>query len=352
MAGKFGFISHPLEVRDLRRRYGCFGWFPERWMEAAACRLPPGPPVPVRGIRSPFNEAEGWLVQLPLTGRQIMSLSEKIVIDKIVAGGRLAERRGARIIGLGGLTALVGDAGRIVAHRLEAGVTTGISYTVYTAIEAVRVAARSQGIDLAGAEVVVLGAAGPVGRVCSLLMAQHCRHLTLVGDQEARLEVVAAEVLRETGLSAQVSMDVKKSLAPADVIIAVSSAVDAAVEAGGLKSGAIICDVVPPRALSRQVAEARADVLVIEGGVVDAPGDVKCGPDGGQPPKACLPDMAETMILALEERYDDSTLGWACSLEDVHEIARLAGKHGFRVSGARRYEPRGSQALTMKIRSR
>ncbi|MER3467826.1 MAG: hypothetical protein C4312_04505, partial [Thermoflexus sp.] len=47
---------------------------------------------------------------------------------------------------------------------------------------------------------------------------------------------------------------------------------------------------------------------------------------------------AETMILALEGRYESFTLGRNLQIEKVEEIARLARKHGFRVAGFRAFE--------------
>ena len=48
--------------------------------------------------------------------------------------------------------------------------------------------------------------------------------------------------------------------------------------------------------------------------------------------------MAETMILAMEDRYECFTLGRELSLDRVEEIARLADKHGFRLAGFRSFE--------------
>ncbi len=48
--------------------------------------------------------------------------------------------------------------------------------------------------------------------------------------------------------------------------------------------------------------------------------------------------MAETIILALEQRYDDYTLGGEVQLARVDEIHALMRKHGFRLSGFRRFE--------------
>ena len=48
--------------------------------------------------------------------------------------------------------------------------------------------------------------------------------------------------------------------------------------------------------------------------------------------------MAETMVLALEGRFEDYTVGKDISLERVKEITTLAGKHGFSLSGFRSFE--------------
>jgi predicted amino acid dehydrogenase len=82
----------------------------------------------------------------------------------------------------------------------------------------------------------------------------------------------------------------------------------------------------------------RPDVLVIEGGAVEVPGEVDFHLDFGFPPRTSYACMAETMILALENRYESFSLGRELSLERVHEIAALAAKHGFRLAGFRSFE--------------
>ena len=54
---------------------------------------------------------------------------------KIIKAGKVAEKLGAKIVGLGAFTSIVGDAGVTVANNLNIAVTTGNSYTVATALE-------------------------------------------------------------------------------------------------------------------------------------------------------------------------------------------------------------------------
>ena len=71
-----------------------------------------------------------------------------------------------------------------------------------------------------------------------------------------------------------VSQDIRTSLQEADIVITVTSALDFLIEPGDLKPGAVVCDVARPRNVSRDVSLKRNDVLVIEGGVINVPGDV------------------------------------------------------------------------------
>ena len=99
-----------------------------------------------------------------------------------------------------------------------------------------------------------------------------------------------------------------------------------------------MCDVARPQRRSVRVVQERNDVLVIEGGVVEVPGDVNFNFNFGFPPKTAYACMSETMMLALEGRYESFTLGKTVSLEQVEEISRLADKHGFKLAGFRSFE--------------
>ena len=65
---------------------------------------------------------------------------------------------------------------------------------------------------------------------------------------------------------------------------------------------------------------------------MDVPGEVDFGFDFGLPPGKAYACMAETMVLALEGRYECYSLGKEIQVGQVREIAQLARKHGFRVS--------------------
>ncbi len=347
---KFAFILHPIYHSDIIKKYPFLKTLPENVLEKLFGRLPPLKISEIKGVESSYNKAEGWFVACPLSSNQIMTLSEDYVLNKIIKAGKKAEELGAKVVGLGALTSVVGDAGITVAKNLNIPVTTGNSYTVATAIEGVKKACQMMGFTHETAHVAVIGASGAIGKVMAKKFARESRWLTLLGREKAKLETVAAEIQKDSGMAARVSKDIN-SLAEADIVVAVTGSTDTVITGNELKPGAIVCDVARPRDVSWRVAEARDDILVIEGGVVEVPGDVDFNFNFGFPPKTAYACMAETMILALEQRYESYTLGRKLSIEQVERIGELAKKHGFNLAGFRSFEKAVSQETIEQIKT-
>ena len=348
---RFGFLIHPISVRkDVARKYPIVKYLPERWVEGLVRHISPKTVSHITGVRSLTGaEAEGWFVGCPLTPRQFLELDPQYVTGKIIDAAKVAQRDGAKIVGLGAYTSIAGDGGITVARNVDIAITTGNSYTCYTAIEGACRGAELMGVTPGQACVAVVGASGSIGRVCAhLLAADGVGELLLLGRNTARLHEVAAEL--PSGVVARVSTDLDTLLLQADIIVTVTSAVDAVIEPRHLKPGAVVCDVSRPRDVSVRVAEQRNDVLIVEGGVVAVPGDVAFHFNFGFPPKTSYACMAETMILALEGRYESYSLGKDLELEKVREIGRLADKHGFKLAGFRSFEKAVTPEQIARIR--
>lgn len=337
---RFAFIIHPVDVkRDAARKYPIARYLPERWVEQLLRRKEPMVVSRITGIRSLTGATtEGWFIGCPLSPRMMLNLPLDFVYQKIIRCGQIAQELGAEIIGLGAFTSVVGDGGITVARNLDIAVTTGNSYTVATAIEAAALGAEKMGIDIANATVAVVGATGSIGRTCAEALAPRAATILLLGRDESRLEPIAQQLRPVARGTVRVSTDLSRDLPTADVIVTVTSAVDAVIYPKDLKSGAVVVDVARPRDVSVRVARERDDVLVIEGGLVEVPGNVDFGFDFGFPPRMAYACMAETMMLALEGRIESFTLGKEVSLQQVQTTQALAHKHGFRLAGFRSFE--------------
>ncbi|MBZ0278275.1 MAG: shikimate dehydrogenase [Anaerolineae bacterium] len=354
MDDTFAFIIHPIDIKkDVSRKFPILGKIlTERQINFFSRFFPPVYLSEVSGIRSldTGRELRGWLIACPFTPPTMMSVPVEVAYKKIVATGHMAEELGARILGLGAYTSVVGDAGKTIADRLQVPVTTGDSYTIVMAVEAVREAARVMDIPIRDARVAVVGATGAIGKTCAQMIAGESADLTLVGRRVDALEAVR-ELCEGRGAEVHASTDVN-AIYNADLVLTVTSALDAVIEPKHLKPGAVVCDVARPRDVSVQVAAERDDVLVIEGGMVEVPGPVDFGFDFGFPPKMSYACMAETMALALEGRYEDYTIGKDISVEQAQEIGEIASRHGFRLSGFRSFGKEVSTATIDSVRER
>lgn len=353
---KFAFIIHPLDMGHITRKYRIAKKIPERLVTGTLKYKRPWPISEITGIKSATGkEARGWLIVVPLLPHQILNLREKYVVKKIVKACKVASKLGAKIVGLGAFTAMVGGGGRVIAEEAEIAVTTGNTYTIATAVEGATKAASLMDVKLNKACVAVVGATGSIGSVCAQIMASQVDTLYLVGRDERKLAKVAEEVKRKIadgGARVNYMTDVSRAVGGADIIISVTSAIDFIICPEDIKPGAIVCDVARPRDVAEMVAEVRDDVLVIDGGVVKVPGEVDFHYDIGLPKGLALACEAETMVLALEGRYEDCTIGRDISIEQVEEMNRLAWKHGFELAGFRSFEKALSLEQIEQIKSR
>jgi predicted amino acid dehydrogenase len=337
----FAFIIHPIDPkRDVSRKFPFLGRvLNEKQIDFFSTYFPPVFISEIDGIRSEATKKEikGWFIACPFTPRRMMELPERTVYRKIIQTGRMAEKLGAQILGLGAFTSVVGDAGITIAKSLDVPVTTGDSYTVIVAIEAIQKAAAEMEIPLETSTASVVGATGAIGQVCADLLADDVERLILIGRRQEKLEELRdrLKVHARAELVVSTKMDV---LADSQLILTVTSAVHDVIRPEHLQPGSVICDVARPRDVSAMVAAMRDDILVIDGGMVDVPGAVDFHFNFGFPPGKAYACMAETIALALEGRFEDYTLGKHLTRERVEEIGSIARKHGFRLSGFRSFE--------------
>ncbi|HUH96153.1 MAG TPA: hypothetical protein VLZ89_02270 [Anaerolineales bacterium] len=349
----FAFIIHPIDPkRDVSRKYPLLGKvLTENQINFFSTFFPPVYLSEIDGITSAATgkQIKGWFVACPYTPKRMLELPERTVYRKIIQTGRMAEKLGAQILGLGAFTSVVGDAGVTIAEGLAIPVTTGDSYTVSLAVQAIREAAKRMDIRLDQATAAVVGATGAIGRVCAELLAGDVERLILIARDRDRLEALRGRLGGGVRAELIVSTDLEQ-LARAQLILTVTSAVHDIIRPEYLQPGSIVCDVARPRDVSAMVAAARDDILVIDGGMVNVPGPVDFHFDFGFPEGKAYACMAETMALALEGRFEDYTIGKDITLERVNAITTIAQKHGFRLSGFRSFEREVTEAQIESVR--
>jgi predicted amino acid dehydrogenase len=341
---RFAFIIHPLEVGFIHK-HPWFRWtryLPDTLVEGVAAFIPPLYLSRITGGRSPVTgqRIEGYLYSLGATPRQMMQHSERFTYLRLNLAARMAQRRGARIMGLGAFTSVVGDAGITVAHESDIAVTSGNSLTVAATLEAAKQAVTQMGAtDLTRGKAMVIGATGSIGSVCSRLLAQAIQDVVLVSIEPEKLIELKRNIIKETPEArVTIATNANDHTAECDLIVTATSAFGQRIlDISRCKAGAVICDVARPPDVNPEEAALRQDVLVIESGEVLIPGEIDFGYDIGLPPKTAYACLAETALLAMEGRFEDYTLGRNISIERVKEIYKLFKKHEFQLAGLRSF---------------
>ncbi len=341
---RFAFVIHPLDVGFIHK-HPSLKWtryLPDPLIESVAAYMPPFFVSRITGGKSPATgqRIEGMLISLGATPRRMMAHGERFTYRRLNAAARMAERKGARIMGLGAFTSVVGDAGITVAHEADIAITSGNSLTVAATLEAAKQAVIQMGAtDLTRGKVMIIGATGSIGAVCSRLLAQAIFNVVLVSIEPERLIDLKRKIQEETpGAVVQIATSPGELIGDCDLVVSATSAFgQRVIDITKCKPGAVICDVARPPDVNQAEAALRPDVLVIESGEVLIPGEVDFGYNIGLPPRTSYACLAETALLAMEGRFEDYTLGRNITMDRVKEIYRLFKKHGFQIAGLRSF---------------
>jgi predicted amino acid dehydrogenase len=343
-ANRFAFVLHPLTVDYLAKhpRYRWTRHLPRRLVESAAAYMPASHVGRAVGGRSPSTgqPIDGLIYALGATPRQMLTRAPEFTYRRLDQAVRDAAARGARIVGLGAFTKVVGDAGVTVARRAPIPVTTGNSLTIAATLETAKLTARRMGWpDLAHGRAMVVGATGSIGSVCSRLLAAAVRDVVLVSIEPERLAALERTIEAETP-GARVALDTTTAahVGDCDLIVTATSAFGQRVlDVSQCKPGAIILDVALPPDISAEEAAVRPDVLVVESGEVLIPGPVDFSFDIGLPRGVAYACLAEAALLAMEGRFECFTLGRDVDPARVKEIYRLFRRHGFEIAPLRTF---------------
>jgi predicted amino acid dehydrogenase len=336
---KFAFLTY---APPIRQSQGMARYLPQ-WMADRTIARPPAVSLSrLRGIRSRASgeEVEGLLLALDTMPGRLLKRPPAFTHRRLLQAARVAERMGARLMGLGAFASAVHDSGFAVAQRSTIGITSGSSLAVAAAIEAAR-----RGMLLMRGEhggmvrAVVVGANGAIGIVCARQLAGDAGEIVLIGPHPERLLTLKQTIERETpGARVIAATRLDTYLSSADlIIVAARVRSEGAFDVEKLKPGAVICDIAIPASLTEADAARRPDVLLIDGGVLKLPGDPNLDLGAGLLAGAANASLAEAALLAMDGKFGDYSVGRGVEIRRVREIERLMEKHGLELAGLRSF---------------
>ncbi|MBL8329829.1 MAG: dehydrogenase [Rubrivivax sp.] len=342
---RFAFVIHPLSQEFIRKGFPIPKGTPKFIMdkvETVAAHMPPMVYCKMENIISPTGaEAEGWLITVGGTPKEMLARSPEFTYRRLLMASKMAEKMGAQIMGLGAFTKVVGDAGITVARRSRLPITTGNSYSASGALWAAADAMKRMGlVELdpktrkVKAKTMVIGATGSIGSVSARLLAMAFDEVVIAARDLKKLEELKKSILEDTpDARVTCSVDYDELLADMDMIVtSTSGAGKKILDITKVKPGCVITDVARPLDLPAAEVAKRPDVLVVESGEIELPTKVKGMKSIGLPPNVIYACLAETIVLALEGRFEVFTIGRDTEWEKVKEIYKLGLRHGMKLA--------------------
>ncbi|MCB9091857.1 MAG: hypothetical protein H6621_02990 [Halobacteriovoraceae bacterium] len=342
---KFAFLVHPLKSTDLVKAKPLrpLRKFPRavKLVEEVSEKIPGFYFGKITGIRSEKTgkEVEGMIYAVSETPKMLLKTNPEKFYQKVDKLTHEAKKRGADIFGLGAYTKIVGDAGVSIAKMAPLPVTTGNSLSAASTLWAANYSVSQMGFvpfkdgKYCG-KVLVIGATGSIGKVTAKLLASKWKEVILVAPRPYKL-MELSEQIKEIVPDAKVvySTDANKHIAEADLIISTTSSPhQKIIDIEKVKPGAVICDVSRPFNVSEDEALLRPDVLVIASGEVELPGDVHLTCNIGLHGSVVYACLAETALLALENRFECFSLSRDLDYKRVQEIDQIARRHGVKLA--------------------
>jgi hypothetical protein len=242
-------------------------------------------------------------------------------------------------MGLGAFTKVVGDAGVTVAKRAPLPITTGNSYSaIGCAVGRARrhaahaPAAQAQGKERVKFKAMVVGATGAIGSACARLLVRAAEEVYLVSPETAKLLALKESIEAESPAP-------RCTWRPAPSTRHRRHGHDRHRHLGRGQEGAGHHEGqarlrdhrrgAPAGPAVRGVAK-RPDVLVVERR--DPAARRRADEEHRPAPGVAYACLAETIVLALEGRFENFTVGRAIEWEKVREIYQLGLKHGMKLA--------------------
>lgn len=404
-AGRFAFLVHPLDVKG----YSDFDQSLEIFSDTQLAELTnrwhdfvePFVVSSTQVTSATGKSTIGDFIVVPYTAEALQALDKEKAESEILKAIAIAVKRGAKIVGLGAYTSVVTAGGRSLLSKVDVPLTTGNSYTVVSGVDALIKSAKKLNLELHQLSAAIVGAGGAIGKASAMLLGEKVARLTLIGNpsrpekSEYRMLKVMAEMYRYLRYSDHgnqeytkgsigdyvkqladipknnaslsewiefvqselensdcpviITVNLGEHLPHADIVLAATSSTETLITSENLKAGAVICDMSRPSNVSQDVLTNRNDVLVIDGGVIEVPGRPSLGWNFGFEKGLAFACMSETIILGLEHKYENTSIGADLNIDYLNELRNYADLHGFKIAGFRSFDAPLSQDIWERV---
>ena len=334
----FAFLLVPESSTELKHIFDWTSFLPDPLVEKFAAYLLPHHLSHMTNLGSPVTKqlVNGFLFTLGVTPQELMRREPAFLAKRLVQAATLAKQLGASLMGLDALPDVIFPAVSTAVSQINLPVSTGrtlgLVATLNTAVIVQNeMASRDQ------QRVLILAATSPLGQRSAAWLAQTGLPLTLFAAEPDRL-LTLKQNLEATGVRSPLNLvtTAEPSLSQASLVIMPEP--QPKLNWRACAPGAVICDLVRPFAHPPEMWHIRPDLLVMQTTAVRLPGTPVLGYDFELFDGAIPPELAELILLSLENEPTAYSLNAVPELEEMHHAANLFTHHQFQLAAGRSYQ--------------
>ncbi len=327
---KVAFIVHPRTEEDTLRKFPFLRVFPISFVRAVMKRFWV---VSVAPIHVGDKRHEGIVLSIPLTAKQMLEDRPRAV-RYIKQAYAYAHKRGAKVVGLGALTASLTHGGTLLNGTDKTPrITTGRLFTSLNVATLVNRGVVACGLDKKNIVVSVVGAAGSIGSAAAQILSfWGYNNLLLIdlSNKKERMEEIASYIKEHNKLATVTISDELSDVRGTQVIVTATSKEGALITSEHVVPGVIIVDDAQPSDVDEELL-MRDDLLILSGGAVRTE-HVKIPFNMGLKDSSTIYScLAEALLLNEMHEVRGSSLGEfrKIDMDSVEELSAVAKQFSF-----------------------
>jgi predicted amino acid dehydrogenase len=275
----FSFIAHPRHLNDVFVALPILKFFSENTVKKILKRIwPLLTSVMETEIKTPEGKTiKGEFITIPATPDMLFR-DLRYARTQINQGITLSKNIGAEVVGLGALLPPVVGGGRYIKKDEDIKVTTGYSFSTHIVMKNIEYLSKILDVNLPETSIGIIGANQKTARFIALELNEKVKHIYLY-DRVCNIKklqrtnssfVIGKEEINHEGHP--VVLNFPDHLNEVDIILNFTSHADLEVISDHVKPGCIIIDDTQPHGISKELAQQRPDILVVDGGLATLPG--------------------------------------------------------------------------------
>ncbi len=334
----FAFLLVPESGAELKQIFDWTRFLPDPLVEKFAAYLLPHHLSHMTNLGSPATQqlVNGLLFTLGVTPQELMRRDPAFLAKRLVQAATLAEQLGARLLGLDGLPDAIFPAVSTAVSQINLPVSTGRTLGLVTTLNTA-VAVQNEMTSRDKQHLLILAATSPLGQRAAAWLAQTGLPLTLFAPEPDRL-LMLKQSLEAAGVRSPLNLvtTVEPGLSQASLVVLPEP--HPKLNWRACAPGAVICDLVRPFAHPPEMWRIRPDLLVMQTTAVRLPGTPALGYDFELFDGAIPPELAELILLSLENEPKGYSLNAVPELAEMRHAADLFTRHQFQLAAGRSYQ--------------